>query len=46
MFESLRTSDLALLSSQFAEEQLPKVMGYLSRDFWVQHLLAEIRKVA
>ncbi len=39
-------SDLALLGDQFAEEQLPKVLGYLSRDFSVQHLLAEIRSAA
>lgn len=39
-------SDLALLGDQFAQEQLPKVLGYLSRDFSVQHLLAEIRSAA
>jgi len=39
-------SDLALLGDQFAQEQLPKVLGYLSRDFSVQHLLAEIRNAA
>ena len=39
-------SDLALLGDHFAEDQLPKVLGYLSRDFSVQHLLAEIRSAA
>ena len=39
-------SDLAFLGDQFSEEQLPKVLGYLSRDFSVQHLLAEIRSAS
>lgn len=39
-------SDLTLLGDQFGEEQLPKVLTYLSGDFTVQHLLAEIRGAA
>ncbi|MFQ5942627.1 MAG: sensor histidine kinase [Anaerolineales bacterium] len=39
-------SDLALLGDQFSEVQLPHVVSYLSGDFTVQHLLAEIRSAA
>ena len=39
-------SDLAVLGDQFEEKQLPHVLSYLSGDFTVQHLLAEIRSAA
>ena len=39
-------SDLAVLGDQFEEKQLPQVLSYLSGDFTVQHLLAEIRSAA
>jgi len=39
-------SGLSVLSDQFEEKQLPKVLAYLSGDFTVQHLLAEIRSAA
>ena len=39
-------SDLVLLGGQFTEEQLPQVLAYLSGDFTVQHLLAEVRGAA
>jgi len=39
-------SDLALLGDQFSEGQLPHVLSYLSGDFTVQHLIAEIRSAA
>jgi signal transduction histidine kinase len=39
-------SDLRLLGDHFEEKQLPNVLSYLSGDFTVQHLLAEIRSAA
>ena len=39
-------SDLSLLGDQFAEGQLPQVLGYLSGDFTVHHLIAEILSAA
>jgi signal transduction histidine kinase len=39
-------SDLTLLGEHFEEKQLPNVLSYLSGDFTVQHLLAEIRSAA
>ena len=39
-------ADLTLLGDHFEEKQLPNVLGYLSGDFTVQHLLAEIRSAA
>ena len=39
-------SDLTLLGDHFAQEQLPQVLSYLSGDFTVQHLLAEIRSAS
>ncbi len=39
-------SDLTLLGDHFEEKQLPNVLSYLSGDFTVQHLLAEIRSAA
>jgi signal transduction histidine kinase len=39
-------SDLALLGDQFSEGQLPHVLSYLSGDFTVRHLIAEIRSAA
>ena len=35
-------SDLTILGEQFSENQLPHVLKYLSGDFTVQHLIAEI----
>ena len=39
-------SDLKLLGDHFEEKQLPNVLSYLSGDFTIQHLLAEIRSAA
>jgi len=39
-------SDLRLLGDHFEETQLPHVLSYLSGDFTVQHLIAEIRSAA
>ncbi len=39
-------TDLTLLGANFEEKQLPNVLSYLSGDFTVQHLLAEIRSAA
>ncbi len=39
-------SDLTLLGDHFEQVQLPNVLSYLSGDFTVQHLLAEIRSAA
>jgi signal transduction histidine kinase len=39
-------SDLTLLGDHFEQKQLPNVLSYLSGDFTIQHLLAEIRSAA
>ena len=39
-------SDLALLGDQFSEGQLPHILSYLSGDFTVRHLIAEIQSAA
>jgi len=38
--------DLELLGDQFSETQLPQILSYLSGDFTVQHLIAEISSAA